>query len=279
MNFLSPILKGIIGVFALLTPLSYSGHEGLINYVNVDMTGKGYDCILPLIIELSVISGLIYFLRKDLYEVFCKTGSLLKDIKEKTFDIGTKDFGKKLVFMLLFGCITYIFVPLAKFLTKGIVSYLPVVCAGFLVSGYFVARAEKVKEKTLKESNETILNGILVAFFYSFSYIPGFSGIGGMYFAGVLSGFRKETAIKYAYFITLIFTSISFICNLVSLGYNEITINYGIFSYIAAFIGGLGASIGATLLLTHCVKNKKMTGFVFYNAVIAIITLIIWIRG
>lgn len=279
MNIISAFIKGIIYSFSMLTPVSYMGHESLFRFSGMNLTKGGYDSILPLVIHIPAIVALLYFLKKDLKEFFITSGSLLKDIKEKKFDINTKDYNKKFVLMILFGAFVLVLTPLFELVFKLLGSNLLITSFAFIISAFFIIGAQRVKEKNLKERNETILNAIAVSFFKLFSCLPGISGIGGMYFAGVYNGFRRETALKYAYIITLIFTVFSFIRNIISLFIYNINIYYSVFYYIFFFIGALGASGFSIYLFALSEKNKKTHYFAVYNIVIAVITFAIWLRG
>lgn len=279
MNIISAFIKGIIYSFSMLTPVSYTGHEGLFRFLTVNLTKGGYDSILPLVIQLPVIISLLYFLKRDLKELYVTLGSLLKDIKEKKFDVNTKDYDKKFLLMILFGAFVLILTPLFSFIFRAMSSNLLIISFAFIVSSFFIMGAQRVKEKNLKESNETILNAIATSFFKLLACLPGISGIGGMYFAGVYNGFRREVSLKFAYIITLIFTVFSFIGNVISLFIYNINISYSVFYYIFLFMGALGAGGFSIYLYGISVKNKKTYYFAVYNIVIAVITFAIWLRG
>ena len=279
MSIRSAFFKGIIYAVSMLTPLSYSGHDSLFRFTGLNLTKGGYDNILPLVVQLPVIITLVYFLKKDLGLLLSSSGSLLKDIKEKNFNINTDKKDKKLVLMVLFGGFTLILTLLFELIFKGLTSNLIITTLGFLISALFVIGANLVKERTLKESNETILNSMYVALFQAFSVIPGISGFGGMYFAGVKCGFKREFSMKFAYILTLVWTFSSFIRNIILLIINGINIHFGVFYYIFAFLGALGISLISIYGFEKAFKHKKTIYFAIYNIAVAVIVFTIWLRG
>ncbi len=271
MNIIYGFLKGIISVFSVLTPLSYSGHDSLFRYLSFDLETGGYDSILSLLVKLSIILTVICFLRKDLSGLVRSAGSLLKN-KENS-----KDFN---LFYMVFagGLILLLMLPL-KLLFKGIDGYIIITAMGFFLSAFFVIHQVQIKEKNLKETNESVLNGMIVAFFQVLSLIPGVSGFGGMYYGGLIAGFRREFAIRYAYIITFIWAAFSFIYDLIFSFVKGFVFNFDILYYIGFALGALGIGGIAVFAVYKAVEHKKTGWFAFYNIAIGVLTLLIMIRG
>ena len=272
MSIIYGFLRGILSVFSLLTPLSYSGHDSLFRYLSFDLKVGGYDSILPLIVKLAVIISISYFLKKDLVSLFKSTGSLLKNNKENK--------NKHPLPLMVFagGIVMLLMLPL-RILFKGISDYIIIAVVGFILSAVFIISSLKVKEKNLKESNESILNGMVVAFFNVLSCIPGVSGFGGMYYGGLISGFRREFAVKYAYILTLLWAVCSFIYELIFGFVSGFIFNFDILYYIFFAIGAIGIGGVSIFAVSKAIQNKKTLWFAFYNIAIGIITLLIMIRG
>ncbi len=272
MNIIYGFLKGILLAFSALTPLSYSGHNSLFSYLSFNLETGGYDSILPLIVKLSVILSISCFLKKDLISLCKSTGSLLKNSKEKS-----KEYN--LLYMVFSGGLVLLLMIPLRLLFKGIDGYIIITAIGFFLSSVFVLHGMKAKEKNMKESNESILNGMIVAFFKVFSLIPGVSGFGGMYYGGLISGFRREFAIKYAYIITFIWAVFSLIYDLILSFITGFVFNFDIVYYIGFTLGALGIGGVAVYSVYKAVENKKTGWFAFYNIAIGILTLLIMMRG
>ena len=279
MSILSAFLKGILYAFSFLTPLSYEGTDGLLNYTNFNLTKGGYDSILPLVVSFSAILSIVYFLKSDLILLYKTSGCLLKDIKEKKLNLDTKEEDKKHLLMLIFGGFTLILTPLFELLFKGMRGNLIIIAIGLLLSSFFIIMADRTAEKNLKTSNETILNAVGVSVFRMFSVIQGISGIAGMYYISLMCGFTKKFAFKFTYLITLIYSVFSFLRNIIMLFVNGVTVNYGVFYYIFFTIGAVGISGFSIYLFNKAIEFKKTHYFAVYNIILAIITFLIFIRG
>ncbi len=279
MSIISAFFKGILYAFSFLTPLSYEGTDGLLNYTNFNLTKGGYDSILPLVINFSVIIAIVYFLKSDLISLYKTSGCLLKDIKEKKLNLDTKDEEKKHLLMLIFGSIALILTPLFELLFKGLRGNIVIISLGLLLSSAFIIMAGLIKEKNLKSSNETILNAVGVSIFRMLSVIPGISGIAGMYYISLVCGFTKKFTVKFTYLITLCWAVFSFLRNIIMLFIYGVTINYGVFYYIFMALGAIGVSGFSIYLFKQAVENKKTHYFAVYNIILAIITFLIFIRG
>lgn len=272
MNIIYGFLKGIILAFSALTPLSYSGHNSLFSYLSFNLETGGYDSILPLVVKLSVILSVSCFLKKDLAGLFKSAGSLLKNSKEENED-------NNFLYMVFSGSLVLLLMIPLRLLFKGIDNFIIITAIGFFLSAVFVIHGMKAKEKNMKKSNESVLNGIIVAFFKVISLIPGVSGFGGMYYAGLISGFKREFAIKYAYIITFIWAVFSFIYDLILSFTGGFIFNFSILYYIGFALGALGIGGVAVYSVYKAVENKKTGWFAFYNIAIGIITLLIMMRG
>lgn len=279
MEILRALLKGIISGFTMLTPVSYTGHETLFRFTNVNLTKGGYDSILPLVIQIAVIISLVYFLRKDLLLIFKTSGLLLKDIKGKNIDIKTEDKPKRLVYMIIISSSILILAPLFELIFKGMSSNLMVVALAFITTAVFIIMSQNIKESTLKEENQTVFNSLSIGIFKLLSIIPGLSGIGGMYFAGLINGFTREFALKFTYIITLISVTASFVRNIIVMLISGATVIYSIWYYIVAFLGALLIGGVAVYIYNLAVRRKHTLYFAVYNIVIGALILMIWIRG
>lgn len=272
MNLIYGFLKGLLSVFSALTPLSYSGHDSLFRYLSFDLESGGYDSILPLTVKLAIIISISYFLKKDLVSLFKGAGSLLKNNKENSKELNL------LYTVFAGGLVLLLMIPL-RLLLKGIESVILITACGFFLSALYIIHGMRVKEKNLKESNESILNGIIISFFKVLSVIPGISGFGGMYYGGLISGVRREYAVKYAYLITLVWAVFSFIYELILNLSGGFVFNFGILYYIGFFLGAVGIGGIAVYSVYKAIESKKMHWFIIYNVGIGILTLLILVRG
>ena len=154
-----------------------------------------------------------------------------------------------------------------------------IISLGLILSAFFIIMSGFIKEKNLKSSNETILNAVSVSVFRMLSIIPGLSGVAGMYYISLVSGFTKEFAFKFTYLITLVWAVFSFIRNIIMLFIHGVTVNYGVFYYIFFTIGAIGISGFSIYLFKKSIENKKTHYFGIFNIILAIITFLIFIRG
>lgn len=278
METLKAFFSGIFGGFNTLVPVSYEGHKKLSQHLYVNMNGGGYDSILPVVIQLGAIIALIYFLRNDLLELFKTAGHLFKDILNKSFSIKNETKETNRFYMVVMTSAVFILTPVFSFIFSSMSKNFLVVSIAFLISGIFLYMAENTNEEKLSEKNEVPINAIPVGIFKLLSIVPGFSGLGGMYFCGMLNGFTKEFSLKFSYIITLVAMLASFTSNIVDLFFS-INVIHNVFAYILAFIGATVLSYLAIELTSLAMRKKCLKYFGFYNIIVAIFIFLIWIRG
>lgn len=278
METIKAFLSGIFGGFNTLVPISYEGHKKLAQQLYINMNGGGYDSILPVVIQFGVIIALIYFLRNDLLELFKTAGHLFKDILNKEFSIKNETKETNRFYMVVMTSAVFLLTPAFSFIFSAMSKNFLIISAAFLISGIFLYMAENTKEEKLSEKNEVPFNAVSVGIFKLLSIVPGFSGLGGMYFCGILNGFTKEFSLKFAYIITLVAMTASFISNIIRMFF-YVNIIYNVFGYILAFVGAAVLSYLAIELTSLAMRKNCLKYFGFYNIIIAIFIFLIWIRG
>ena len=279
MVYIYALIKGIAYAFSMLLPLSEKGLDAFFYYTNINITEEGYDYILPLVMQIGVLIPLWYFLKKDLSKILNGLGSLFSDIKEKKLDLNTKEEDKKMALTLIFGGFVLLLAPLFYLLVKRFQFNMYVASLGFLVTSLLLIKALRVNEKSLKERNETVLNGMIISFFKIFSLIPGVSGVGIMYFAGLINGIKKDYTIKLTYLITFIWTFVLLSKNFILAVFGLSKVHYGLFYYILAFLGAvLTGNIGIYLFKSN-IKNNNTMRFVIVNVIMAVIFITVKLRG
>ena len=278
MEFIKTVFAGIFGGLCTLMPVSYQGHAKLWGQLYSDLTGGGYDSILPLVIQFGVILALIYFLRNDLLLLIKTSGHLFKDILKREFSLDYKDRNTNYLCMVFFSSLTFLLAPVFMLIFSSMSKSLLMTGLAFLISGIMLYATDRVKEKRLSEKNETPLNAIFVGLFKLLSIMPGFSGIGGMFYSGISSGFTKEFALRFSYVLTLIAMIVSFIRNLVGLFYTNI-IAGNIFGYIFAFLFSAVSAVTAIQLTIFAMRKKNFKFFGFYSVILSLFIFLVWFRG
>lgn len=278
MEFIRALVSGIIGGFTCVSPVSWEGHLKLSEFLYFDVNKPYTDSILPLVIIFAVIISLVYFSKDNILYILKEIVEIFKDIKNKNFKLENGEKSRNDLFMIIFASVPFLLTPLFFFLFKGMANNLLMIALAFVISGLFMYFADGVRERRFAYKNENPFNAVSVGIFNLFSAMPGISGISGMYFSCMKNNFTKEFSLKFIYLLTIIYMFFSFIRKAIALT-NGVVINFNIFSYILAFAGALVASYYAIKLVETAMKKSHLKYYGFYNIILAVFILLVWIRG
>lgn len=138
----------------------------------------------------------------------------------------------------------------------------------FCIFGVLAYSTKHAKEKKDKPSN---LDGLNIGIAQIFSLFPGISRSGMALSSGLISGLKKEQAIKFSFLIAI---PLVFGAALVDSG-AIMNMNLPFYTYITSFTITLLVSLLTIFLLVKIIKSDKFYLFGFYNFILGII-LISW---
>ncbi len=245
MNILEAIILGLVQGLTEFIPISSSGHLILARSLLGlgDDNGLAFDAVLQLATVLAVI---VYF-AKDLW-------SFLRD--------------KNLVISLILGTVPAIIFGLAlESKMETIFRDAHLVAWMLLVGALLMYMAERVA----KESEVlTPKRGFIIGLFQSLALVPGISRSGATISGGLFTGLSREMATRFSFLLSVPILAGSGLKKLLDLSqsgqFGEIGLTL-IIASIVAFASGLWA----IKFLLNYLKNHKLTPFIWYRVVLALI--------
>lgn len=250
MEIINQIILSIVQGLTEFLPVSSSGHLAVLQnlFGDVDVS---FDIFLHFATLLAVI---VYF-----YKDIC---NIIKDF----LMLKTKSDNFKLAIYLIVASIP---VALIGFLLKDYIdayfSSMLFVSFGFIISGFFLFAASKIKKNKKLSMKNTFIIGLAQAI----AILPGISRSGSTVSTGLLQGIKKDTAIKFSFLL-----SIPAIIGATAVKVDQLKFSLPLMlPFIIAFFTGM-ISIYTFLNL---IKQKNLKYFAYYCWLVALLVIVLLI--
>ncbi|MCD6177155.1 MAG: undecaprenyl-diphosphate phosphatase [Candidatus Cloacimonetes bacterium] len=266
MEIIKAIILGIIQGLTEFLPVSSSGHLVLAgHYLNFSNPDIGFEVILHL---GSLFAVLLYF-RKDILSLL-KSLFLFKN-KELEHTRNRNTIFYIIVATTITGILGLYF---EDSLTKAFSSlYIPSFM--LIVTGFILYLSDKIEPEGIKTHQLGIKKSIIIGLAQAFAILPGISRSGTTITVGIFTGLDREDATKFSFIL-----SIPAILGASILKFSNI-LNIDKSLWLSYFLGTLAAFISGYAvisLLISVVKKQKLRYFAYYCWLIAIITLILYLK-
>ena len=247
MNNIEAIVLGLVQGLTEFIPVSSTGHLILArSFLGISEGGLAFDAVLQLATVLAVI---VYFLKE--------VPVLLRD--------------RKLVLAIILGTLpAIVFGLLLESKMDTLFRSTHLVALSLLGGAALMYFADK-KPGYISEVNPK--KGLIIGFFQSLAIIPGFSRSGATISGGLLNGLTRESATRFSFLLSvpiLLGTGLKKLMELQSSGELSTLGTPLLVGSIVAFVSGLWA----VNFLMNYLKNHKLTPFIWYRVVVAILIII-----
>lgn len=201
-DWLEALVLGMIQGLTEWLPVSSSGHLAL---------AQRYMGQVPVVVDIMLHFGtmlvlLVYF-RQEAGMVGRSAGAVLRDVSRGTGwgPAINKDAERKLSFLIVLALVpTAAFALTFRYLFgEGLFSNLPVIAAGFAVSGAMLALVAFGKRGARTNAGLSVRDSLAVGTAQGIAFLPGFSRSGLTIATGMLGGLEAETAGRYSFLIML----------------------------------------------------------------------------
>ena len=200
MTWLQALLSGIIQGLTEFLPVSSSGHLVIFNALFGG--GESGDLAFTVFLHLATLLAVVVCFRKDVW-------ALIREFFSAAWDIlrGKPNFKTPERRFLLMVIIATIPAVLAGMLIKlldldSVLENIFVVGAMLLLTAAFMFLVDRLKG-VYTEKDAPYRVSLLTGCLQAVAILPGLSRSGSTIFGGVLGGFRKEFAVKFAFILSI----------------------------------------------------------------------------
>jgi len=272
MTIFEAIILGFVQSLTEFLPISSSAHLIILPKI---LGWDDHSLTFDLVLHLGTSLALIVYFRKDLWSIVY---NFFYDIFYHSFKYKEIKFSSqtKFGFYLIIGSLPAVLVGLMfhNYIEEN-VRDLRVISLFILLGTILMALAEfKVRRKTVfKEVG--YFRALLVGFFQSLALLPGISRSGATISGGILNGFSREDAGKFAFMLSIPVISGAAVLR-ISQDYQSILQN--IYPAIGAFFSSFIFGLLALNLLMLFLKKGSLVPFIIYRIILLISLYIYTLR-
>lgn len=274
MNIIEAVILGIIQGLTEFLPISSTGHltvAGKLMGLVSDKNPEHWTSFIAVVQIGTLVAILIYFWN-DLWNILI---NFIKDnlVEKKKFS--EQGSNSKMGWYIIIGSIPVVIIGLGfKDLIEGaFTKNLYVIATSLIALGVILGLAEKIG-KFKKDLNElTWKESLIVGFAQALALIPGSSRSGTTITAGLFLGFKRETAARFSFLLSVPAVLGSGLLEFYqSLEFIDLS---GMINLIAATAAaGISGYLTIEFLLRFLRKNTTFV-FVFYRIIIGAVILIL----
>ncbi len=276
MTIIEAILLGIIQGLTEFLPISSTGHltvaGNLLNLISAENPEKWTSFIA--VIQLGTLLAILIYFWNDLWKISL---DFLKEniLSRKSFT--TQSLNSRMGWYIIIGSIPVVIIGLGfKDVIEGALTKNLYVIAGSLITlGVILAIAEKLGK--FKKDLDSIkwYDALIVGFAQSLALIPGSSRSGTTITAGIFLGFKRETAARFSFLLSVPAILGSGLLQLYeALEYIDTS---GIITLVIATIASAISGYLTIGFLLKFLKSNSTFVFVFYRIILgAVIIFMLW---
>jgi len=275
-SIIEAILLGIIQGLTEFLPISSTGHltvaGNLLNLISAENPEKWTSFIA--VIQLGTLLAILIYFWNDLWKISL---DFLKEniLSRKSFT--TQSLNSRMGWYIIIGSIPVVIIGLGfKDVIEGAITKNLYVIAGSLITlGVILAIAEKLGK--FKKDLDSIkwYDALIVGFAQSLALIPGSSRSGTTITAGIFLGFKRETAARFSFLLSVPAILGSGLLQLYeALEYIDTS---GIITLVIATIASAISGYLTIGFLLKFLKSNSTFVFVFYRIILgAVIIFMLW---
>ncbi len=271
MTYIQAIILGLVQGLAEFLPISSSGHLALLQY----FFGIESDQVLAFTVMLHVGTLLSVFIIywKDIKDLVVELIATIRDVcTGKGLRINANPT-RRLGFMIIVATIpTALIGLLFEDFFEGLYSSLVGICLGLIFTGFILLLAERKGRQDKDIETMKFRHAVFVGIMQGIAICPGVSRSGSTLFGSLMSGLKRELAVKFAFLISIpsiLGSVILEVPDALEEGVDAATIGPMIVGVIVAAISG----IFAIKAMIRVVTGRRLVGFSIYVWLVAVVVL------
>lgn len=269
MGVFEAILLGVVQGITEFLPVSSTGHLVLVH--SLLGTEGGIDLAFDAILHLATATAVIIYFARDLWVLvqaaLRKLGRLPVNEKELT-----------LLYAIVAGTIPAVGLGLLLESTMETLFRNPLLVAGVLVAGsFFFMYAEWFYYRNAQTNELTVEKGLKIGFFQALALVPGVSRSGATIAGGMLLGFTRSEAARFAFLLAIpvmLGAGSKKLLELIQTDADVAWVAVGV-GAIAAFVTGLAA----IHFMLSFVRRNTLWPFIWYRIILAALVVFVVVFG
>ncbi|NLT57579.1 MAG: undecaprenyl-diphosphate phosphatase [Clostridiales bacterium] len=266
------ILLGLIQGLTEFLPVSSSGHLVIFTHL-LGTSGVEQDLFLDVLLHLGTFVAVIAAFWRDVLALLAELFSTLRDLFSGRLRKVRPTPGRNYLYMLILSLLPLFLVLPVKGHIEALFERPLLVGVMLLVTGVLLFVSSRVRRGRIGMAETTAKDALTVGFAQLFAILPGISRSGATISAGLMTGFKRDYAVRYSFILSLPTTLAAALLQLYETiqagALPENLAPYLLGMVVAAVVGYL--AIGLVRVL---VKGTSFRFFSFYCLVVGTATIL-----
>lgn len=272
MGYIEAIVLGLVQGLAEFLPISSSGHLALLQ----NIFGVEGDKVLlfAVLLHVGTLVSVFIIYWKDIWELVVELVLTIKDLcTGKGLRLAERPVRKLGIMIIVATIPTAAIGLLFNDFFEGLYTSMISVGIGFLITGGIMFLAEKMSSANKGIEKMNFRNAIFVGVLQGIAIYPGISRSGSTLVGGLVTGLKREFAVKFAFLISIPSILGSVVLELpdaIKAGTDAALIGPIAAGVVVAAVSGFFA----IKTMIKIVSNKKLSYFSYYVWVLGICTIV-----
>ncbi|MBE6543896.1 MAG: undecaprenyl-diphosphate phosphatase [Ruminococcaceae bacterium] len=273
MTLFEAILFGIIQGLTEFLPVSSSGHLALFQNI-LGMEDPERLVAFNVLLHLGTLVAVFIMYWKDILPLIPAFFTLMGKVFKGKFKFSEYTYNERFVLLIIIATIPLLPAALLEDKISFIAGYLSVVGAILVINGGVLLYSDKLSRGNLTIGEANGKNALFIGMFQAFAaLLPGLSRSGSTITGGLLSGFDRQSAVKFSFIMSLPAIAGACVLKLPKLFEETESMGqlgiYAVGAVVAAIVGLL-----AMKLLTYISKKSNFKGFAYYCFAAGILAIV-----
>lgn len=272
MGYIEAIILGLVQGLAEFLPISSSGHLALLQYF-FEVEGDKV-LLFTVLLHVGTLVSVFVIYWKDIWELLVELVLTIKDLcTGKGLRLRERPVRKLGVMIIVATIPTAIIGLLFNDFFEGLYTSLISIGIGFLITGCIMFMAEKMSSSSKGIEKMNFRNAVFVGVLQGVAIYPGISRSGSTLVGGLITGLKREFAVKFAFLISIPSILGSVVLELpkaIEAGTDPTLIGPILAGVLVAAVSGFFA----IKTMIKIVSNKKLSYFSYYVWALGIFTVV-----
>ena len=272
MGYIEAVILGLVQGLAEFLPISSSGHLALLQKI----FGVEGDKVLlfAVLLHVGTLVSVFVIYWKDIWELLVELVVTIKDLcTGKGLRLSERPVRKLGIMIIVATIPTAMIGLLFNDFFEGLYTSMISVGVGFLITGVIMYVAEKMSAANKGIEKMNFRNAIFVGVLQGIAIYPGISRSGSTLVGGLITGLKRDFAVKFAFLISIPSILGSVVLELpdaIKAGTDPTLLGPIAAGVVVAAISGFFA----IKTMIRIVSNKKLSYFSYYVWVLGIFTIV-----
>ena len=273
MSYIQAVILGLLQGLAEFLPISSSGHLAVAQHLfGVEESNV---LLFTVLLHVGTLISVFIMYRKDIWELIKELIITIKDlVTGKGLRLEERPYRKLGVFIIIASIPTALIGILFEDYFEGLYGNIIFIGIGFLITGTLLFVSERVGKARNDLDRMNARNAIFIGIMQGIAICPGVSRSGSTMFGGLITGLKRELAVRFAFLISIpsiLGSAVLELPKALKQGIDPAFTGPIIVGMVVAAVSG----ILAIKLMIRVVTDKKLKYFSYYVWALGVF-VIIW---